>query len=79
MDTTASMIADLIASRERLVTLQEAAILLRVSKVSLRRWDKNGLLPSIRTPSGYRRYRLTDIQRLLTPQPYGKQGELPAS
>jgi excisionase family DNA binding protein len=61
MDTTAS----LIANQERLITMQEAATLLRVSMKSLRRWDKNGQLPAVRTPGGNRRYRLSDIQRIL--------------
>jgi excisionase family DNA binding protein len=60
MDT----IEDLIASQDRLITVREAADLLRVSIVSLRRWDKSGQLRAARTPGGYRRYRLSDIRRL---------------
>jgi excisionase family DNA binding protein len=60
MDTTAS----LIANQDRLITMQETCELLRVSKKSLRRWDKSGALRAVRTPGGNRRYRLSDIQRI---------------
>jgi excisionase family DNA binding protein len=46
---------------ERLVSIGKAAKILGVSEITLRRWDKDGRLPSIKTEGGHRRY---DISKL---------------
>jgi excisionase family DNA binding protein len=46
---------------DRLISLQEAASMLSVSKRVLRLMDTNGTLRSIRTDGGHRRYRLSDV------------------
>jgi MerR family transcriptional regulator, copper efflux regulator len=48
-----------------LVTIKEAAGVLGVSEVTLRRWDETGKFPARRHPiNGYRLYRLDTLERL---------------
>lgn len=55
-----------------LLTIEEVAGLLRVSKVTLKRWGKKGKLPAIRINSrGDRRYKKSEVLRFL-----GVQAEL---
>ena len=49
------------------MTTGEAARYLDVSLQTVRRWAKNGSLPVIILPSGHRRFRTEDIERLLEP------------
>ena len=44
------------------LTVQEAATVMGVSKRTLRKYDRLGVLPSQRTPGGHRRY---DLEQLL--------------
>jgi excisionase family DNA binding protein len=44
-----------------LITIREASDLLGVSIKTLRRWEQQGKISSIRTPGGHRRYRRQDI------------------
>ena len=47
------------------VSIGRAAMLLGVSVVTMRRWDKNDVItPAYRTAGNHRRYRLSDIRRL---------------
>ena len=48
---------------DSLLTINEAAELLSVSKMTLHRWDKNGILKKVEI-GGKRRYRKSDINRL---------------
>ncbi len=43
------------------VTLHEAALLLSVSKSTLRRYTDSGRLPSFRSPGGQRRFHLSEL------------------
>lgn len=52
------------AARNKLITVEEAAKLLSVSKMTLYRWDKNGILKKVEI-GGKRRYRKSDIERLV--------------
>lgn len=54
---------------ERLLRPAEVAALLRVDPDTVGRWAANGLIPSIRTPGGRRRYRESDIMALFE-EPY---------
>jgi excisionase family DNA binding protein len=48
--------------REELLTVEEAARYLRVTRRTLDRWRRNGIGPrSIKLPSGGRRYRREDL------------------
>lgn len=46
---------------DNLITIREASDLLGVSIKTLRRWEQQGKISSIRTPGGHRRYRRQDI------------------
>jgi len=50
---------------DKLLTIEEASKLLNVSKNTLRRWDKDGTFPSIRTSGKHRRYKQEDINIFL--------------
>lgn len=55
--------AEAAATSDQLLTIDEAAKLLSVSKMTLYRWDKNGYLKKVEI-GGKRRYRKSDIERL---------------
>lgn len=55
--------AEAAASGDQLLTVEEAARLLAVSKMTLYRWDKNGVLKKVEI-GGKRRYRKSDIESL---------------
>ncbi len=49
-----------------LLTIEEVSKLLRVSKITLKRWGKKGKLPAIRINSrGDRRYKKEEVMRFL--------------
>ena len=56
--------AEAAATSDQLLTIDEAAKLLSVSKMTLYRWDKNGYLKKMEI-GGKRRYRLSDIEKLV--------------
>ena len=45
----------------RLISIGELAELKGISVDTIRRWEKEGKLESVRTDSGHRRYRLSDF------------------
>ena len=52
------------AANNKLLSVEEAAELLSVSKMTLYRWDKNDVLKRVEI-GGQRRYRKSDIDRLI--------------
>jgi len=48
------------------ISIGKAAKLLSVHPDTLRKWEQQGFLRSVRTLGGHRRYLLTDIETLLT-------------
>ena len=56
--------AEAAASGSQLISVDDAAKLLAVSKMTLYRWDKNGVLKKVEI-GGKRRYRKSDIDRLI--------------
>lgn len=56
--------AEAAAKADVLITLDEASKLLHVSKMTLYRWDKSGVLKKVEI-GGKRRYRKSDIERLV--------------
>ncbi len=54
----------LLTTSDQLLSIDEAAKLLSVSKMTLYRWDKNGYLKKMEI-GGKRRYRLSDIEKLV--------------
>lgn len=49
---------------QRLRTITRAAARLGVHQNTLRGWADRGLVPVVRLPSGHRRFRSADIERL---------------
>ena len=49
---------------ERLLTISQAAGRLGVHANTLRSWADRGLVPMVKLPSGYRRFRPADIERV---------------
>ena len=56
--------AEAAAKADVLMTLDEASKLLHVSKMTLYRWDKSGVLKKVEI-GGKRRYRKSDIERIV--------------
>ena len=56
--------AEAAATSDQLLTIDEASELLSVSKMTLYRWDQNGILKKVEI-GGKRRYRKSDIERLV--------------
>lgn len=53
---------------DELLTPSEVAKLFRVDPKTVTRWARSGKLSSIRTLGGHRRYRATEVRRLLEGQ-----------
>lgn len=49
------------------LTTGEAAEIALVSVDTLKRWEKAGRISSLRTPTGHRRFKRKDVERLLQP------------
>lgn len=48
------------------VTIKQASIILGVSPLTLRNWDKNGRLKALRHPmNNYRVYRVEDLEKVI--------------
>lgn len=50
---------------ERLLTVKQAAEFLGVSRNTLYRYENRGFLVPLRTPTGHRRYRRSDLEDFL--------------
>ena len=50
---------------EKLLTISEAAEILGVTMQTLRKWDKDGKLTPTHTLGGHRRYKQTDVDRIV--------------
>lgn len=48
----------------RLLSVSKAATLLDVEPITIRRWDKQGLIKTVRTAGGHRRIPYSEIERL---------------
>ena len=57
--------AERFPGEERLLKSGEAAAMFRVDRRTLARWAKEGLITSIRTPGGHRRFRESEVRQLL--------------
>lgn len=47
------------------IPISEFAKLVGVSVSTVRRWDKEGLVTAVRTPTGHRRFRRCDVDTIL--------------
>ncbi|MCX7927144.1 MAG: MerR family DNA-binding transcriptional regulator [Candidatus Omnitrophica bacterium] len=52
-------------SVKEILTISEAAKLLGVLPLTLRNWEKKGLLRPFRTLGGHRRFRKTDLEQII--------------
>lgn len=52
------------AAEPEVVTIKEAAALLGVAEITLRRWDETGKFKARRHINGYRLYRVADLAQL---------------
>ena len=50
---------------ERILSISEAAKYLGVFPLTLRNWEKKGLLRSFRTPGGHRRFKKSELDRIM--------------
>ena len=55
-------------SIDRLLTPAEVAVLFGVDPKTVTRWAKTGLIGSIRTPGGHRRFRESEVTAYLLQQ-----------
>ena len=53
------------ASDAELLTVGEAATTAGVHVDTIKRWEKAGLITSLRTPVGHRRFRRSDVEALM--------------
>ena len=60
-------------SEDRLLTPGEVATLFRVDPKTVTRWAAAGRISSIRTPGGHRRFRESEVKKLL----FGEYGGAP--
>ena len=65
-NTVPSMTARQDDTALELLTSGQAAKLIGVHLKSLHRWEDQGLIASIRTPGGHRRYVRRDVEALMT-------------
>jgi excisionase family DNA binding protein len=54
-----------ITNADQLLTRSEVAAIFGVTAKTVTRWASQGRVPTIRTLGGHRRYRATDIERVL--------------
>ena len=66
--------ADAAAKSDELLTIQEVSSLLEVSNMTLYRWDQTGILKKVWI-GGKRRYRKSDIERLVGTKLKSQQSE----
>lgn len=52
-------------AEDRLLTRAEVAAMFSVRPYTVSRWAKRGLIASIRTPGGHRRFRESEVRALL--------------
>lgn len=55
------------APNPELLTTAQVAALCNVTKATVNRWATDGRIPVITLPSGMRRFRREDVNKLLTP------------
>ena len=58
--------------KDEFITTKKAKEILQVTTKTLRIWDKEGKIRTVRTPSNIRRYNLKDVQNIVS---YGSPSE----
>ncbi len=52
------------SEEDRMLNIAEAAEVVGVHKNTLRSWADKGLVPHVKLPSGYRRFRLSEMHKM---------------
>ena len=60
--------------QREMVGITEAARVLGVHPNTLRKWTDDGIVPHMRLPSGYRRYRIAELERFRASMESGGEG-----
>ena len=60
---------------EKLLRTSDVAVLFQVSERTVSEWGRRGRIPSVRTPSGHRRYPAAAIKDLLIAASEGRPGD----
>lgn len=60
---------------EKLLRTSDVAVLFQVSERTVSEWGRRGRIPSVRTPSGHRRYPAAAIKELLIAASEGRPGD----
>lgn len=60
---------------KKLLSIQEAAFEMGVSKETLRNWERKGILVSYRTVGNHRRYAFDDLEKLKTNKNIHESGQ----
>ena len=60
---------------KKLLSIQEAAFEMGVSKETLRNWERKGILVSYRTVGNHRRYAFEDLEKLKTNKNIHESGQ----
>ena len=55
-----------LAEQDELISIGRASAILGVHADTVRRWERAGALTAVRTPGNQRRFRLSDVEALLT-------------
>ena len=66
---------------DRMLNISEAAHILGIHKNTLRAWADRGMVPHVKLPSGYRRFRLSEMRRMAREMEQGTvepEGKAPA-
>ncbi|MFC1576074.1 helix-turn-helix domain-containing protein [Candidatus Omnitrophota bacterium] len=50
---------------DRILSISEAAEYLGVFSLTLRNWEKKGFLSSFRTPGGHRRFKKSELDKII--------------
>jgi excisionase family DNA binding protein len=59
----------MVSESDEWMNIGEAAALVGVSPTTLRRYEREGFIESRRTPTNQRRFRRSDVQKLLPAEP----------
>jgi len=55
-----------LAEQDELISIGRASAILGVHADTVRRWERAGAIAAVRTPGNQRRFRLSDVEALLT-------------
>ena len=63
---------------KKLLTISQAARRLGISQNTLRAWADKGLIPHVRTPTGYRRFDAAELEAFMAEMRMGTEGKAAA-